>query len=280
MQTVALPEEDAGELFAACATRTRSVADRTALLLQRPHVEARAASYLEHANRAALHEFAIEVPVGIPAAELSGVYDRVLVKGGERSTYVKLKGAARYGRCPLCAQRDVKTLDHYLTREDYPELAVVPANLVPCCSDCNHAKGTYRTTRGERLLFHPYFDDWSAHRLIKATLIFDEGLTVTYSVREAHGASETTLERARRHFYQLDLGNLYSKHAAVELVDRKVAFLETFQADGPEGLRNDLKIEVRSRRRRNINSWQSALYRALSRSDEFCAGGFQQIEDP
>lgn len=196
MQTVAPPEENAGELFAACATRTRSVADRTALLLQRPHVEARAAAYLEHANRDALHEFAIQMPVGIPAADLSGVYDRVLVKGGERSTYIKLKGAARYGRCPLCAQRDVKTLDHYLTRDDYPELAVVPANLVPCCSDCNHVKGTYRAISAERLLFHPYFDDWSAHRLIKATLSFDEGLTVTYSVREPHGASETTVERA------------------------------------------------------------------------------------
>lgn len=280
MQAVTLPEENAGELFAACATRTRSVADRTVLLLQRQYVEARAASYLEHSNRGALHEFAIQVPVGIAAAALSGVYDRVLVKGGERSTYIKLKGAARYGRCPLCAQRDVKTIDHYLTRDDYPELAVVPANLVPCCSDCNQTKGTYRAARVERLLFHPYFDDWSAHRLIKATLNFDEGLTVTYSVREPHDVSETTIERARRHFDKLRLGELYSQHAAVELVERKVAFLETFQADGSEGLRDDLNLEVRSRCRRNINSWQSALYRALSRSDEFCAGGFQQIENP
>lgn len=279
MQKVALPEENAGVVFAACATRTRSVADRTALLSLRAHVEARAASYLEHANRDALHELGIEVPVGILAADLSGVYDRVLVKGGERRTYVKLKGAARYGRCPLCAQRDVKTLDHYLTREDYPELAVVPANLVPCCSDCNHAKGSYRATRVDRLLFHPYFDDWSAHRLIQANLTFDQGLTVTYSVRDPQGASETTVERARRHFDKLGLGELYSEHAAVELVDRKVAFSETFQADGAEGLRDDLELEARSRRGRNINSWQSALYRALSRSDEFCVGAFQQIED-
>lgn len=280
MQRITPPKENAGELFAACATRTRSFADRRALLLQRPYVEARAAAYLQHSNRGNLHEFAIQVPVGIAVADLSGVYDRVLMKGGERPTYIKLKGAARYGRCPLCAQRDVKTLDHYLARDDYPELAVVPANLVPCCFDCNHAKGTYRATRVEHLLFHPYFDDWSAHRLIEATLNFDEGLTVTYSVREPDGASATTIERARRHFDKLSLGDLYSEHAAVELVDRKVAFLETFQADGSAGLRDDLELEIRSRRGRNINSWQSALYRALSRSDEFCDGGFQQIEDP
>ena len=103
MQTVMLPEENAGELFAACATRTRSVVDRTALLSQRAHVEARAASYLEHANRDALHELAIEVPVGILAADLSGVYDRVLVKGGERRTYVKLKACVTCCVCPTHA---------------------------------------------------------------------------------------------------------------------------------------------------------------------------------
>lgn len=280
MQKLALPDDNAGELFTACANRTRLVPDRTALLSQRPHVEARAASYLEHANRSALHELAIQFPVGISAADLGGVYDRVLVRGGERATYDKLKSSARHGRCPLCAQRDVKTLDHYLPREGYPELAVVPANLVPCCSDCNHSKGSYRAVSADTLLFHPYFDDWSAHRLIEATLVFDEGLTVIYSVREPQGASVTTVERARWHFERLGLGGLYSEHAAVELVDRKMAFQDTFEADGPDGLRDDLEREARSRHQTNINSWQSALYRALALSDEFCNGGFHQIENP
>lgn len=279
MLTVTLPEDDAGIVFAACATRTRDVIQRNALLAQRPHVEARAALYLEHAEEGTLHALVPEDPADIEAAELNGLYGRVLVKGGERPTYLRLKGAARYGRCPLCGQRDVKTLDHYLSKDDYPELAVFPTNLVPSCFDCNHAKGTYRANNANRLLFHPYFDDWSGHRLIRASVNIGEGVTLSYSVRAPEGVDIEIVRRARRHFTKLNLGILYEQNAAVELVDRKLAFQETFDADGPDGLRDELEREARSRRRRNRNSWQSALYRALARSDAFCEGGFAQIDD-
>lgn len=280
MQNIALPADVAATVFSACATRTRSVARRNALLAQLPWVEARAALYIDHAHENSLHSFDPQGPDGIDASELSGVYGRVLVKGGERPTYLRLKGLARYGRCPLCAQRDVKTLDHYLSKDDYPELAVFPANLVPCCFDCNHAKGTYLALNANQRLFHPYFDDWSQHRLIKASLNFGEGVTVDYRVRRPNGTDIQVVRRARNHFNQLDLAALYSDNAAVELVDRKLSFQETFDADGPAGLRDEMNQEARSRRRRNRNSWQSALYRALSVSDIFCGGGFNQIDEP
>lgn len=280
MLNIAIPEDDAGTVFSACATRTRPVEKKNALLAQRPWVEARATLYLEHAQQNSLHTFDPQDPDNIEAAELSGVYGRVLVKGGERPTYLRLKGLARYGRCPLCAQRDVKTLDHYLSKDDYPELAVFPANLVPCCFDCNHDKGTYRAQHANQRLFHPYFDNWSQHRLIKASLNIEEGITVTYTVREPGGVDLEIVSRARRHFRELSLGLLYGENAAVELVERKLSFQETFASDGPEGLRDEMEREARSRRRRNRNSWQSALYRALSLSDAFCEGGFEQIDDP
>ncbi len=280
MLSIALPEDDAGVVFSACATRTKSVVKRAALLAQRAWVEERAALYIEHAQQNSLHAFAPDDPVDIEAAELSGVYGRVLVKGGERPTYLRLKGLARYGRCPLCAQRDVKTLDHYLSKDDYPELSVFPANLVPCCFDCNHEKGTYRAQHANQRLFHPYFDDWSEHSLIQASLNIGEGVTVTYSVQHPEGVDLEVVTRARRHFRKLNLGQLYSDNAAVELVDKKLSFQETFDADGPEGLQDEMEREARSRRRRNRNSWQCALYTSLSLSDEFCGGGFERIDDP
>ncbi|QYA04555.1 HNH endonuclease [Rhizobium sp. B21/90] len=280
MLSIALPEDDAGTVFSACATRARPVAKRDVLLAQRPWVEARAALYLEHAQQNSLHTFDPQDPDDIDASELSGVYARVLVKGGERDTYLRLKGLARYGRCPLCAQRDVKTLDHYLSKADYPELSVFPANLVPCCFDCNHEKGTYRAQSADQRLFHPYFDNWSQHRLIKASLNIGQGITVTYSVREPEGIDVEIFGRARRHFRKLGLAKLYGDHAAVELVERKLAFQEIFDADGTEGLRDEMEREARSRLQRNRNSWQTALYRALWCSDAFCEGGFEQIDEP
>ena len=280
MLAVDLPVDDAGVVFAACATRTRDVELRVALLAQRPHVEARAALYLQHAALGALFDLAPEDPVNVEPADLSGLYGRVLVKGGERPRYLKLRGASRYNRCPTCGQRDVKTLDHYLAKDQYPELAVFPANLVPCCFECNHAKLNYRAREPVEQLFHPYYDDWSGYRLVRATINVGARVTTSFVIRRPHGVQEEVIERARNHFAQLELATLYEQHAAIELVERKPIFQSTFASDGVDGLREELAFEARSRCRANLNSWQSALYLALSRSNDFCAGGFENIDEP
>lgn len=280
MLTVDRPVEDAGAVFDACAARRRDVDLRTALLAQRPHVEARAALYLQHADLGALVDLAPEDPVDVDPAELSDLYGHVLVKGGERPLYLRLRGASRFNRCPMCGQRDVKTLDHYLAKDHYPELAVFPANLVPCCFECNHVKLTYRAEERDKQLFHPYFDDWSEFRLVRATINVGARVTTSFAIRNPHGVDEELIARARNHFSELELATLYEQHSAIELVERKPIFQSTFASDGPDGLREELAFEARSRRRANINSWQSALYRALSRSDDFCAGGFEQIDEP
>jgi hypothetical protein len=253
---------------------------RTALLAQRPQVEARAALYLEHARLGTLHNLDPETPHGIAPAELSGLYGRVLVKGGERPLYLRLRGASRYNRCPLCGQRDVKSLDHYLSKDDFPELAVFPANLTPSCFECNHAKLDYRPEQAEDRLFHPYFDDWSDHRLMRATVNVGARVTTSYAIRAPNGVDPEIVQRARNHFTEINLAELYEQHAAVELVERKDMFRSTYETDGAEGLQEELAYEAQSRRRFNRNSWQSALYRALSRSEAFCNRGFEHIDEP
>ncbi|MGK7755154.1 hypothetical protein [Roseovarius sp. C03] len=279
MLSIACPDEDAGAIFAASAARTRSVPLRTALLAQRPHVEARAAQYLGHGAASTLYQLAPVAPHGIDAAQLGGVYGRVLVNGGERPLYDRLRGSARLGRCPLCAQRDAKTLDHYLSKDEYPELAVFPANLTPACFDCNHAKRTYRALAAGEQLFHPYFDDWSAFRLLLATIEVGPRVTSRFSIRAPANVDDEVIARARAHFEQLNLATLYEQHASVELVQRKDMFRRTFDADGADGLQEEMAQEYRSRRQFNRNGWQAALYRALSRSEDFCDGGFEQIDE-
>lgn len=49
---------------------------------------------------------------------------------GGRKYYDAIKLLAPYGRCPLCGQREVKTLDHYLPKSKFPLYAVTPYNLM------------------------------------------------------------------------------------------------------------------------------------------------------
>lgn len=280
MLSVALPDDDAGAVFAACAARTQEAAKRTALLARRRHVEERAVLYLDHAHQNALHDFEPTDSNSNATRELRGLYNRVLVSGGERPLYLRLRGGSRYNRCPLCGQRDVKTLDHYLSKNEYPELSVFPANLVPSCFECNHAKSEYRAECKSGLLFHPYFDDWSQTQLIEAVVNVGAGVAASYTIRTPGDVDMTIVQRARRHFEKFGLGALYGQHAAVELVERKRMFRSTFETDGIGGLRAEMAREAQSRSRFNRNSWQSALYRALSLSDKFCGGGFESIDEP
>lgn len=84
----------------------------------------------------------------VTAEELKKIYTNQMVGHSEgRVYYDELIQAAKHDLCPLCAHRDVSTLDHYLPKADYPRLAVVPINLIPACKDCNTSKlNTYPTT--------------------------------------------------------------------------------------------------------------------------------------
>ena len=42
--------------------------------------------------------------------------------------------------CQYCTINSVNTLDHIMPKDDYPEFAVHPKNLVPACSECNGYK--------------------------------------------------------------------------------------------------------------------------------------------
>ncbi len=63
-------------------------------------------------------------------------------------------------RCPFCGISESSTLDHYLPKEQYPEFAVFPKNLVPSCAVCNTRKRDRIIDEGTdvRMFLHPCFD--------------------------------------------------------------------------------------------------------------------------
>ena len=116
MISIALPSDSVEKVYIACAERTEDPVLREALKAEGVRVAQRSNVYLSKAAAEELYSLATDDAKNVSNAKLSELYDRVLVKGGERGTYDRLKSLARFGRCPLCGQRDVKTLDHYLPR--------------------------------------------------------------------------------------------------------------------------------------------------------------------
>lgn len=93
--------------------------------------------------------------------QLKNVYENKFAKKGQpgRKVYDKLMSKPAQGICPLCGQRVVSTLDHYLPKAHFPVLSVVPINLIPSCSECNKSKTDHVPENAEQQTLHPYYDD-------------------------------------------------------------------------------------------------------------------------
>jgi hypothetical protein len=207
--------------------------------------------------------------------EMEDVYTKRMVKknGPGRAIYDKLMSSPRHGQCPLCGQRMVSTLDHYLPKAYYPALVVTPINLIPSCSDCNRAKLDDVAATAEEQTLHPYFDSVESDVWLFATIRESIPAFATFSVRTS--ARWTTLKdkRVRHHFKVLKLAALYASHAAVEMRAIQQRLAQLLIAGGPTEVKKHLQSEAQSRCNVRKNSWVGALYTALAGSDWYCKTG-------
>jgi hypothetical protein len=212
----------------------------------------------------------------VSAAELKAVYSQRFAKlrTPGRVFYDQLVTSAPNGKCPLCAHRDVATLDHFLPQAAHPALTVVPVNLVPACSDCNKAKLDRTPASPETVTLHPYFDDVEADVWLAAEVQQSAPATVRFWVQPPQQWPELLARRVAHHFRVFGLAELYTSQAAEELVNIRRDLRRVFEAEGQLGVASHLTYMAASRAHAHANSWQAATYKAFAASAWFCAGGF------
>lgn len=215
----------------------------------------------------------------VGGAEMAKLYDKTFVRknGPTRHIYDAIKLAARDGICPLCNQRVVSTLDHYLSKSEHPALALVPLNLVPACRDCNSDSAKKQPKSAGDQTLHPYFD--SADDKIWLVASVQEGAPpgIVFAAEPPQTWSQTKQEMVKSHFRVFGLGRLYSVHAAGELVNIYYDICPNDSPLSPFEISEHLKQQAANRRHVARNSWQAAMYQALAESAWFCSGGYGAI---
>jgi hypothetical protein len=198
-------------------------------------------------------------------------------KGVARGYYDQLRNAAPNKKCPLCGVGTVAVLDHHLPKSKYPDLSVLPINLVPACHFCNDTKkARYPSDAGQQTL-HPYFDQALIEtQWVKATLNANMPVAVIYGTSPPATWSPTDRLRVQRHFDICGLGIVYSSNASDELAPLKLRLMNLFERGGPTTVQEHLKEGEASYATRP-NSWQFALYQELSQNHWFVSGGFASI---
>jgi hypothetical protein len=209
--------------------------------------------------------------------ELRGLYSRTMSASGRqgRAVYDSIFNAS--GTCPMCGQGKVFTLDHYLPKSRYAHFAVLPANLVPCCRDCNFAKREQFPSSADEQTFHPYFENLDTDRWLYCQVTVVGGVSLDFYINPPAGWAASQGARAERHFQVFKLREAFATYAATELSTAKFRLQTLFASGGAALVKDDLTLEAVSSGQAHLNSWKTAAYEALAQSDEFCDGGFENI---
>ena len=208
--------------------------------------------------------------------EMVKIYDQRMAKKSApgRAMYDHLMMLPKGDRCPFCDQRNVSTLDHILPKTQYPSLAVTPLNLVGACMECNKVKHSRSPKSAEEVVLHPYFDDISGDKWLVAKVVQTNPCAIIFDVVRAPGWDDVTEARARAQFTLFRLPYLYSSEAARELANIRCNLQTHLDNGGSVAVQEELLRQWSSRRSNRLNSWQTAMYEAISNDTWFCSGGF------
>lgn len=280
MRAMAPPTTAVEQILRACSNSIQNQELAARIVASLGHFSAQELDYRNRALASLLYTFPVEnVTDGLSQREMSWLYSAVFARlnGPTRHIYDAIKLSAPGLICPLCNQRTVGTLDHHMSKQDYPAFAVTPFNLIPACRDCNTDTGARAMTTPAEQTFHPYFDQIDHDIWLYAAVEESTPPVVRFEARPPPAWDAGIRAKVEGHFHAFKLGVLYSVHAGSELNNIEDDISRLAQKEGAAGLKEEFIQRALGRREKIRNNWQAAMYSALADSEWFCREGYLLI---
>ncbi|MDG9845157.1 MULTISPECIES: hypothetical protein [unclassified Stenotrophomonas] len=283
MRTLPLPNDRFDDVYGLYTGATVDEDLKARLLAIRPALLNTAALYAQKATLAELHNINRLDAVGnVTKAELKALYQTHVsaTKGAARDVYNRIRSSSPNNKCPLCGVGTVAQCDHHLPQSKYPDLTVLPLNLVPICHFCNdRKKAKYPRSAGQQT-FHPYYDE----HLLAENWVWAElkqggaGVppVLAFEARPPGTWPQDDQKRVKHHFKACGLAVTFATNANDELSSIRKALDLHSQSGGQQAVQEYLHFNENVHVTR-INSWQYAMYRALAGDAWFVGGGYQHI---
>lgn len=285
MRAMIAPNEDPQEVYQTCVNSITDGDLRIRLNALKNVIGVAASDYHQRATARQLYTLPPndcgneDIALGtVTKKELTTVYSTHMVGRAKpaRAIYDSLLSRAPLGRCPFCGMGHASTLDHYLPKTKYPQLSVVPLNLVPSCKDCNTGKSiAVSSTAGDQSL-HPYYDHQSFvdEQWLYAEVMHTAPAAIRFYVQAPTHWDDISKARVQSHFRDFKLAARYSVEASNQIACLRDTLSRYRELLGAEGVRQHLMIEAQANYRQHSNSWQTAMFQALAISDWYCDRGF------
>lgn len=280
MRALNHPVDTQAGVYELCTAATADPILREKLLAIAPRLALAGEQYQANAQAASLHLIPRVVTVGdVSKEELVSLYKNHLSSstGAAREVYNRVRNLSPHNKCPLCGVGNVAHCDHHLPQSKYPNLAVLPSNLVPACHFCNDRKRAKFPLGAGDQTFHPYYDHHLlAHNWVRATLNPGPPPVLVFDTLPPDSWPEVDKIRVKRHFEVCGLGVTFTTNANDEMPIVRERLENLFDRGGVVAVRQFLDDECLAHANR-LNSWQYATYRALVGSDWFVNGGYMEI---
>lgn len=175
--------------------------------------------------------------------------------------------------CPMCGVTSPTTYDHYLPSSRFPEFAVHPVNLIPCCSVCNSTKDDDWLNRDdERQYLHLYSDLIPADVFLNVTLHTPEhlsGVGATFTLSRPVGTRLRNWRLIESHFRKLKLLDRYTERSNAEISEILESCAEHLEHGGTRPGQFLEAIASRQEAIYGISNWRVQLMRKLAGSARF-----------
>ena len=177
--------------------------------------------------------------------------------------------------CQYCTLGEAMTLDHYLPKSLFPEYAVLPINLVPCCYRCNNKRGSMWISESDKIrtTINLYFDDLSKGQFLYCAINYENNIPkVSFFLQKDAAISDELFKVIEAHFSILSLYDRFQKKVNTEIseITRRLCKLKANHDFEKEKLKAFLLDDVDTLAKTyGLNYWKRALRKALAESEDF-----------
>lgn len=287
MRLLPKPNYDDAAIFSECVEGVNDTLLRSRYMNAETLLNTWSARYLKNASSAKLYKFTAHIGkksdlvlLSLTKSDCYKLYDQYFrgkTKPARRH-YDSLLLSVPTQICPYCGFGHIYTIDHYLPKSKYPQFSITTPNLVPACRDCNEGckNAVYSVTEGEQPL-HPYFDGgpFITEQWLFAEVIQTQPASVQFYVSCPNYWQASVKARVRHHFRSFDLKFRFAVEAGKELSGLSPRLTRYHYNDTPTQIRDVLRETLDIEINNHVNSWKTALYDALIKSNWYCKDGFK-----
>lgn len=186
-------------------------------------------------------------------------------------------------KCPYCTLNRANTTEHILPKDVYPEYAIDALNLLPCCSECNSAKGVkVKDDNGNHLIINFYYNKLPEVQYLYVRLLEDEKGFIDFEYyldNPVHQVDEPMFQLIQSHFEKLGLIEKYEEEAIANYVEIENSLKTSVSESGVKKCLEDLRSNtLEDAKEYGRNHWKVILKLALADSEWYANYLTKQIK--